>query len=97
MTSLKDSIEGLWKEYASAVVAKDLKRWMTLWIEEGIQLPPNAPENVGKKQIEAFGKILMESIPVTNMLVTSKEVRETSDWGFSRGNYWLKITPKEGE
>ncbi len=97
MTSLKDSIKSLWKEYAAAVEASDIERWISLWIEDGIQMPPNAPINVGKEKIKLFAKNLMAGPPVSKMVITSEEVRETPEWGFSRGNYWFDMTPKEGE
>ncbi len=94
---MKDSIDSLWKEYAAAVVASDIERWISLWIDKGIQMPPNAPVNIGKEKIKAFTQTLMNGPPVSKMVVNSEEVRETSDWGFSRGNYWFEMTPKEGE
>ena len=52
--SLKESIEGIWKEYASAVVASDIESWIQLWVDDGTQMPPGAPPNVGKKMIQAY-------------------------------------------
>lgn len=33
-------INELWNEYAAAATAGDLERWIALWVEDGIQLPP---------------------------------------------------------
>ncbi|NHJ38395.1 YybH family protein [Candidatus Hodarchaeum mangrovi] len=96
MTSLKDEIEKIWKEYASSVKKGDLDRWIKLWIDDGIQMPPNAPLNIGKEKISAFFKSMKEISP-SDMVINSEEVREAGDWGFSRGNYWLETAPKEGE
>ena len=94
MTSLKDAIKEIWNQYTSTLIAGDLDRWITLWIDDGIQMPPGAPPNIGKETIYAF---VGGYPPVTEMVVNSEEVREAGDWGFSRGNYWLVMAPKEGE
>jgi len=41
----------LWKEYADAWSAGDMERWIALWIDDGIQMPPGMPRNIGKEQI----------------------------------------------
>ncbi|UCE14590.1 MAG: nuclear transport factor 2 family protein [Candidatus Heimdallarchaeota archaeon] len=96
MTSLKDEIENLWKEYASSVVAGDIDRWISLWVDDGIQMPPDAPPNIGIEMIRTSAKNMMENMPASKMVINSEEVREVGDWGFSRGNYWFETGP-EGE
>jgi len=97
MVSLKDEVQKIWKKYASAVVDGDSDRWITLWIDDGIQMPPGAPPNVGKEKIRIYIKNMMTSTPISEMVINSEEVRESGEWGFSRGNYWIIITPEEGE
>ncbi|MHA2224802.1 MAG: YybH family protein [Candidatus Hodarchaeales archaeon] len=97
MSSLEDVIKEIWNKYASSIVARDINSWISLWIDEGIQMPPNAPPNSGKETIQTFTKELMNNNPISKMVINSEEVREAGDWGFSRGNYWFEITPKEEE
>ncbi len=97
MTSLKDAIDDIWKQYASSVATGDIDSWISLWIDDGIQKPPDAPPNIGKEKIRVFIKNFMDSVPVTKMVINSEEVREADDWGFSRGNYWFEMTSEEGE
>lgn len=96
-TTLKDAIGEIWEIYSSSVVAKDINRWLSLWSDNGIQMPPDAPPNIGKKEISAFTKNLMESMPVSEMVINLEEVRETSEWGFSRGNYWFVTQSPKGD
>ncbi|MFX0119229.1 MAG: YybH family protein [Promethearchaeota archaeon] len=96
MTSLKDAIDDIWKQYASSVATGDIDSWISLWIDNGIQKPPDAPPNIGKEKIRAFNKNMMDNVPVSKMVIESEEVREADDWGFSHGNYWIEID-QEGE
>jgi len=41
----------LWNESAAAATAGDIERWIALWIDDGIQMPPGAPRRVGREQI----------------------------------------------
>ncbi len=42
----------LWKNYAAEwSPGGDFERWMDLWVDDGIQCPPDAPRNMGKEQI----------------------------------------------
>ena len=41
----------LWNEYAAAANDGDMARWLSLWSEDGIQMPPGAPRRVGKAEI----------------------------------------------
>lgn len=94
MTSLKDAIDEVWNTYASALNAGDMDRWISLWIEDGIQMPPDAPRNIGKEKIRAFLDNLVNLFQ-WKMAINCDEVRETDDWGFARGTYTVELTPKE--
>lgn len=41
----------LWNEYTAAANDGDIECWLSLWIDDGIQMPPCAPRRVGKEQI----------------------------------------------
>lgn len=95
MTSLKDAIDEVWNTYASAITDGDIDRWITLWIEDGIQMPPDAPVNIGKDKIRAFVQNLMNLFK-WKMAINNEEVREADGWGYVRGTYTFELTPKEG-
>jgi len=94
MTSLKDAINEVWNTYASAITDGDMDRWITLWIDDGIQMPPDAPANVGKEKIQTFLQELMNLFQ-WKMTINNEEIREAGDWGFARGTYTVELTPKE--
>ena len=44
-------IYALWNEYAASANDRDLERWMSLWIDESIQMPAGTPRRAGKELI----------------------------------------------
>jgi uncharacterized protein (TIGR02246 family) len=97
MTSLKDAINEIFDQYASTLGAGDIDSWISLWIDDGIQMPPDVPSNIGKEKIREYNRKTLDLFQF-KMTVNTEEVRETSDWGFARGTYTFELTPKgEGE
>jgi len=86
------AINSILDQYASSINDKNLDLWISLWVEDGIQMPPNAPAVIGKGQIRENNKSLfLEFTP--RMVVTKKEVRVAGDLAFARGTYTLSLTP----
>lgn len=88
------AIENLMNQYGAALNAGDLELWISLWAENGIQMPPNAPAVIGKEQIRAKFESIFP-VFIFNMIVTTKEVRTAGDLAFARGTYTLSLTPRE--
>lgn len=86
----------LWNEYADAAHAGDLDRWMDLWIEDGIQMPPDVPRRVGKAVIKKEMKPSFALFDMTNMVIQTEEVRILGDLAYSHGTYTFDMTPKTG-
>lgn len=82
-------------EYVGAMQAGDVERWMSLWVPEGKQMPPNAPARVGLEQIREGNRPMMELF-TTKMRVFPEEVRVLGDHAYTHGNYEYALTPKEG-
>jgi len=81
-----EAIREIWKTYCSARVNADAKLWLSLWDEEGIQMPPGSP---------ARGKdVLDEVVPkgfvpgsVSSMNIYPEEITVAGGWAYSRGTY----------
>ena len=86
----------LWNEYAAAAHAGDLERWMSLWIDDGIQMAPDAPRRVGKEQIRAGMQPGFDLFIMSNMVINTEEVQILGDQAYSHGTYTFEMTPKEG-
>ena len=86
----------LWDEYAAAANAGDFERWMSLWIEDGIQMPPDVPRRVGKAGIRREMQPVFDLFNMSKMTIQTEEVRILGDRAYSHGTYTFDMTPKEG-
>jgi uncharacterized protein (TIGR02246 family) len=86
----------LWNEYAAAANDGDLERWMSLWIDDGIQMPPDVPRRVGKEQIWKEMQPSFDLFDFSNMVINTEEVRILGDRAYSHGTYVFEMGPKEG-
>ena len=93
--SVMDAINQIWKEYASSFSEGDIDRWMSLWTDDGVQMPPEAPANVGKEKIRAANKETLDHFAF-DMRITNEEIQVAGGWAFSRGTYTATMTPKNG-
>jgi len=86
----------LWNEYASTVNAGDLERWLSLWIEDGIQIAPDAPLRIGKEQIREAMRATFDLFDRRDMTIHTEEVRVLGDWAYSYGTFTFENLPKGG-
>lgn len=86
----------LWCEYAAAANEGDIGRWIALWIEDAIQLPPGSPRRVGKEQIRRRTQHLFEHLESHKMVIQPEEVRVLGDLAYAHGTYEFECVPKSG-
>ena len=86
----------LWNEYAAACHSGDLERWLSFWIDDGIQMAPDAPCRVGKEQIRAAMQPTFDLFTMSNMVINTEEVWVLGDRAYSHGTYTFDMTPKNG-
>jgi uncharacterized protein (TIGR02246 family) len=89
------SINEIWNQYALAIKTDDFDLWISLWEDDGIQMPPDAPAVFGKEQIRVVNERKFEPFEV-NMTINNDEVHIDGDLAFSRGAYTASLTPKTG-
>lgn len=92
------AIRQVWVAYANAVETADVNAYMALWADDGVQMPPGAPPNVGKDMIRArtvkgFGS---RGDSTTVMQIDPQEITVIGDWAYTRGLYTVTVTPKSG-
>ena len=85
----------LWNEYAAAVNARDLDRWLALWVDDAIQMPPRAPCRVGKAEIQRGMQALFD-LDVLRMVIQPEEVRVLGDRAYTHGACKFEIARKRG-
>jgi uncharacterized protein (TIGR02246 family) len=91
----KVAVEGIWKEYSASLNAGDLDRWLALWTEDGVQMPPGEPSVAGKERIRTRNRAFLERFTF-DISITNEEVQTSGDWGYARGVYQARLTPKAG-
>ena len=89
-------VYNLWDDYAAACNTGDLDRWLSLWIDDGIQMPPGAPRRVGKAEIRREMQPLFDLFDTSKLIIHTEEVRILGDRAYSHGTYTFEMTPKEG-
>ena len=86
----------LWENYSAEMSpGGDFERWLDLWVDEGIQLPPDAPRNMGKEQIRAANQAAYE-VTDWEMTVYPDDVQVFGDRAYAHGTYEFAFTPKDG-
>jgi uncharacterized protein (TIGR02246 family) len=93
-TELK-AIDGVRDAHIAALNAGDAGAWTALFTDDGVQMPPNAPANIGKAPIGSWSHGLLSHFGVRFALAVD-EVRVLGDWAFERGAYTIGLSPKAG-
>ena len=90
------AINDIWERYAASLNAGDVSRWLDLWTEDGVQMPPDEPAVVGKEQIRARNSAVLDQFTFNMEDITNLEVEESGNLGFARGRFHATLTPKGG-
>jgi uncharacterized protein (TIGR02246 family) len=93
--SANAAVNEIWQRYSSSLNSGDLDAWLALWTEDGVQMPPGEPAVIGKDQIRARNKGVLDRFTF-DMGITNEEVESAGDWAFARGTYKATLTPKAG-
>ncbi|MEZ4657021.1 MAG: SgcJ/EcaC family oxidoreductase [Caldilineaceae bacterium] len=89
-------IDALFTEYGDSLAADDAERWIQLWVEDGVQLPPGAPPNVGRDAIFASISGAMAHYAYRDMDIHVDEVLLAGDLAIARGMYSARLVPHDG-
>ena len=91
-TAVKDIL----KEYARCCNEGDFDGWISLWAEDGVQMPPDTPSRVGTGEIRAGMKTAFDTMNLNVAIHRVDEARVDGEWGLTRCTYSLSMTPKGG-
>ncbi len=82
--------------HVAALNIGDVDAWATAFANDGVQMPPNAPANVGRDNIQAWPGAFLSAFRA-EFALAPEEVQVTgADWAFERGTYKITLTPKGG-
>ncbi len=89
------AINAIWSTYVSSLEAGDIDAWLSLWTEDGVQMPPNEAPVIGKDKLRQRNGAALDLFTVA-IDITNQEVGVAGEWAFSRGVYTATFTPKDG-
>lgn len=73
----------------------DASGWAAAFTNDGVQMPPNAPANMGRESILQWSSTFLTLFNVKFELMV-EEVQVGGDWVFERGTYKINLLPKGG-
>jgi len=96
VADVETAVKAAYQEYADSLNSGNADRWLALWTEDGVQMPPGVPANVGKEKISARVHGALEVISFSDMQINTEEVQVAGDWAYARGTYTVTRIPKDG-
>ena len=81
--------------HVAALNLNDSGAWTAQFADDGVQMPPNAPANVGKAMIGPWSHAMLSHFGV-QFALSVDEVRVLGEWAFERGGYTISLSPTAG-
>lgn len=91
----QEAIDRVRETHVSAVNAGDAEAWAAQFTDDGVQMPPHAPANIGRTAIAGWSQGFMGLFSLEFALAVD-EVHVQDDWAFERGTYTITLNPKAG-
>ena len=89
-------IREMLSQYARGCNSGDFDFWISLWADNGTQMPPDAPARIGKAQIREGMKPAFDQMHLELTIHSIEDANVYGDLGLSHCTYTLKLTPKAG-
>jgi uncharacterized protein (TIGR02246 family) len=82
--------------HVAAVNNGDVDAWVAGFASDGVQMPPNAPANIGRDNIQGWSAAFLGAFRAEFSLAPEEVQIAGADWAFERGTYKITLTPKAG-
>jgi uncharacterized protein (TIGR02246 family) len=82
--------------YEAAMNAGDAESWLSLWHEDGVQLPPGRPPVEGKEAISQGIRGAFGAIDFQEFSVDIQDTQRAGDLAYAWGVYSYRQTPQDG-
>jgi uncharacterized protein (TIGR02246 family) len=89
-------IEAIRQTHVAALNARDAVAWTGVFAEDAVQMPPNAPANVGKANIQAWAAGFLGAMSRVQFSLSVSELQIAGDWAIESGAYAISLTPDGG-
>jgi uncharacterized protein (TIGR02246 family) len=81
--------------HVAALNRNDAGAWTAQFADDGVQMPPHVPANVGKAMIGPWSEAMLAHFRV-QFALSVDEVRVLGEWAFERGGYTISLSPTAG-
>jgi uncharacterized protein (TIGR02246 family) len=81
--------------HVAALNTGDPQAWVAQFTDDAVQMPPNAPANVGAAKIASWSQAFLDQFHVRFALAVD-EVRVSREWAFETGTRTIGLTSKAG-
>jgi uncharacterized protein (TIGR02246 family) len=95
-TTQRTDIDAIREAHLAALNAGDADAWVACFATDAVQMPPNAPPNVGMERIRAWSGALLAAFRVEFSLDPDEVQLAGTDWAFESGGYSISLTPRNG-
>lgn len=93
---IKRRLERSLNQYAVAANTDDFDLWISLWADDGVQMPSDTPTRIGLEQIREAMKPAFDQMTLDVNITSIEDAKVYGDFGLTRCNYTLDMTPKAG-
>jgi uncharacterized protein (TIGR02246 family) len=90
-----EAIDRVRAAHVAALNAGDAEAWAAQFTDDGVQMPPNAPANIGKAMIRSWAGAFLDQFRL-QFAFEVDEARVLGEWAFERGGYTIRLDPKAG-
>ena len=90
------AVNAIWDEYEASLLDGDADRWITQWMEDGVQMPPNMPPRIGREAIYPAVSGFLSKFDYTDFVINNEDVEVNGDLAFARGTYAASFVAKSG-
>ena len=92
----KEAVREVLNQYEVAVNTGDFDLWISLWADDGVQMPFDTPARIGLDQIREAMKPEFDQMTPDINITSIEDTKVYGDLGLTRCNYTLDMTPKAG-
>jgi uncharacterized protein (TIGR02246 family) len=89
-------IEAIRQTHVAALNARDAVAWAGVFADEAVQMPPNAPANVGKANIQSWASGFLGAMTRVEFSLSVSELQIAGDRAIESGAYAISLTPGGG-
>ena len=91
-----NAIKEMLSQYAYGCNTGDFDLWISLWADDGVQMPPDTPVRIGKEQIREGMKPAFDQMNLEIAITSIDEAKVYGGLGLTRCTYTLDMTLKAG-